>query len=103
MANPLAGLTTFYCNATYDSPFLLTLQYDQKLTKAEPAMLPMKGGIADYEETVRDNQVTMYFNYPSIKPNWPLSIVVYGDGQKTPAIKSVALRTKKGMSPEFIF
>lgn len=103
LGNPLAGLTTLYCNATYDAPFLLTIEYDQKLTKAEPTMLPMKGGIMNYEQTVRDNQVTMYFDYPEIRPNMPLSIVVYGAGEKSPAIKRITLRTKKGLSPEFTY
>jgi hypothetical protein len=103
LGNPVAGLTTLYCNATYDAPFLLTIEYDQKLTKAEPVMLPMKGGIAQYEEAVRDNQVTVAFDYPGIRPNIPLSIVVYGDGKNTPAIEKIALNTKKGLRPDFSY
>jgi hypothetical protein len=103
LGNPLAGLTTLYCHTTYGAPFLLTIEYDQQLTKAESALLPMKGGIAHYEETVHDNQVTMYFDYPEIRPNVPLSLVVYGAVEKSPAIKRITLRTKKGLGPEFTY
>jgi hypothetical protein len=103
LGNPLAGLTTLHCNTTIDSPFLITIQYDQKLTKAETPMLPKVRGLARLEETVRDDSVVIGCDYPAIKPNEPWALVVYGQGTTTPAIKNVILSTKKGMAVEVIY
>lgn len=103
LGNPLAGLTTLHCNTTIDSPFLLTVQYDQKLTKAEPVMLPKERGLASFDEAVRDDSVVISCAYPAIKPNQPWTLLVYGQGNTTPAIKNVMLSTKKGMVVEVIY
>jgi hypothetical protein len=76
-----------------------TIEYDQKLTSADAIMFPMGGGISKYEESVQDNKVVSYFDFPSIRPNEPLTVVVHGAGEKPLLVKKVTLRTKAGASP----
>jgi hypothetical protein len=105
VGDPSSGLTVIVCNAKYDAPFLMTIEYDQKLTRADAILFPAVAGrgIEKADEKVEDNKVTSYFEFPSIHPNEPLTVVVHGSGENFPRVKKVTLRTKSGAAPEFSY
>lgn len=90
------------CNAKYDAPFFLTIEYDQNLASTEAITFPIDGG-SHYEMSLHDNKISAYFDVPSIKPNEPFSVVVHGSKQQPPLVKKVMLKTKSGVIPNFSY
>jgi hypothetical protein len=95
------GQAVMTCNSKYDSPFFLTIQYDQKLASTEALLFP--GGVTHYEFTLKDDIIDAYVEAPPVKPNEPFTIITHGSIKRAPLVKRVTLKTKDGVTAKFTY
>jgi hypothetical protein len=96
-----SGQAVMLCNATYEAPFMMIIEYDQRLESAGPIAFPI-GEMSHYSEKVQDNKIISYVDVPSIRPNVPFTLVVQG-AVTSPLVKKVSLKTKNGVVPDFTY